>query len=107
MLTPLTHSSCPLKNSTLTPLTKERLSSVRKKKGERGIWQRRFWEHTIRDERDYMAHVDYVHLNPLKHGLVSQVKDWPYSSFHRYVQDGVYPVDWAGEVTEMAAGERE
>ena len=75
----------------------ERLSFVRKNKGERGIWQRRFWEHTIRDERDYRNHIDYVHYNPLKHGLVNKVADWQYSSFHRAVSFGVYPTDWCGE----------
>ncbi len=74
----------------------ERLSSVRKKRKERGIWQRRFWEHTIRDENDYMRHVDYVHWNPMKHGLVQKLTAWPYSSFHRYVRDGIYQEDWAG-----------
>jgi putative transposase len=72
----------------------ELLSTVQKKRGERGIWQRRFWEHTIRDDADYLVHLNYVHLNPLKHGLVEHVKDWPYSSFHRYVAKGFYPVDW-------------
>ena len=74
----------------------EQLSSVRKRKGERGIWQRRFWEHTIKNERDFRHHVDYVHVNPLKHGLVASVKDWPYSSFHRAVRQGIYDVDWCG-----------
>ncbi len=74
----------------------ERRSTVRKAKGERGIWQRRFWEHTIRDERDYCKHVDYVHINPLKHGLVERVKDWPYSSFYRAVRQGIYSEDWCG-----------
>ena len=67
-----------------------------RKKGERGIWQRRFWEHLIRDEDDYRAHMDYVHINPVKHGLVPGVVDWPYSTFHRLVEKGVYPRDWAG-----------
>ncbi|MDP2786544.1 MAG: transposase [Pseudomonadota bacterium] len=85
----------------------ESLSPVRTAKGERGIWQRRFWEHTIRDERDYAAHVDYVHINPVKHGLVNCVADWPYSSFHRCVAQGAYAPDWAGQgVIEVAAGER-
>ena len=74
----------------------ETRSHVRSKKGERGIWQRRFWEHTIRDETDFAAHVDYVHINPLKHGLVNRVVDWPYSTFHRMVEQGAYPADWAG-----------
>jgi putative transposase len=74
-------------------------------KGERSLWQRWFWEHTIRDERDYAAHVDYVHINLYKHGLVQQVSVWPYSSFHRFVANGVYPDDWAGGTMELAAGE--
>jgi len=68
-------------------------SRVRIARGERGIWQRRFWEHTLRDEQDYAAHMDYVHINPVKHGLVSQVRDWPHSSFHRYAALGLYPED--------------
>jgi putative transposase len=64
----------------------ERLSSVRKRRNERGIWHRRYWEHTIRDERDLAHHVDYVHWNPVKHRLVTRVSEWPYSTFHRYVE---------------------
>lgn len=78
---------------------------VRQKKGERGIWQRRFWEHTIRNDADYAAHLDYVHLNPLKHGLVEHVKDWPYSSFHRCVKAGIYSIDWMTEAVDMDCGE--
>jgi putative transposase len=87
------------------PKTKQH-ANMRLRKGERGIWQRRFWEHTIRDERDYAAHMDYVHINPVKHGLVGCVHDWPYSTFYRYVELGLYPKDWAGNV-ELAldAGE--
>jgi putative transposase len=76
----------------------ERLGAVRKARGERGIWQRRFWEHTIRDDADYARHVEYCHINPLKHGLVSRVRDWPYSSFHRDVRAGLFPADWGGEI---------
>ena len=75
-----------------------RVSRSRAAKGERGIWQRRYWEHTIRDEDDFARHVDYVHINPVKHGLVARVRDWPSSSFHRMVRLGIYPEDWAGEV---------
>ena len=78
----------------------ELLSATRLRRGERGIWQRRFWEHLIRDEQDYAAHMDYVHINPLKHGLVKQVSDWPYSTFHRLVTQAVYPADWAGGLDE-------
>ena len=66
-------------------------------KGERGIWQRRFWEHMIRDDRDMAAHVDYIHDNLVKHGLVKKVCEWPYSSFHRYVKMGVYSHEWAAD----------
>lgn len=65
-------------------------------RGEANIWRRRFWEHLLRDEQDFVAHVDYIHINPLRHGLVERVCDWPFSSFHRYVQRGLLPVDWAG-----------
>ena len=67
------------------------------KKREKGIWQRRYWEHQIRDESDLIRHIDYIHINPMKHGLVQRVKDWPYSSFHHYVEQGSLPFDWAGE----------
>jgi putative transposase len=88
------------------PATEAR-SAVRQARGERGIWQRRFWEHIIRDDDDYANHVDYVHFNPVKHGLVAHVADWPYSSFHLAVAAGVYPADWGG-VGERAGdwGER-
>ena len=69
---------------------------TRNGKGEYDLWQRRFWEHTIRNERDLRAHVDYIHFNPVKHGCVKRVQDWPHSTFHRYVRAGLYPIDWAG-----------
>jgi len=72
------------------------LSGSRIKRKESGLWQRRFWEHQIRDDQDFARHVDYIHWNPMKHGYVQCVADWPYSSFHKYVRDGVYPKDWAG-----------
>jgi putative transposase len=64
----------------------EPLTASRRKRGERGIWQRRYWEHAIRDERDFGHHVDYCWFNPVKHGLVSRVEDWPYSTLHRDMQ---------------------
>lgn len=76
-------------------------------RGERGIWQRRYWEHAIRDERDYAAHMDYVHFNPVKHDYVAHPADWPYSSFRRCVGNGLYPADWLGNSEQsMDAGER-
>jgi putative transposase len=64
---------------------------------EKGIWQRRFWEHAIRDEEDWRRHMDYVHYNPVKHGYVPSPGDWPYSSFGRAVERGLYPPDWGKE----------
>ncbi len=61
---------------------------------ESGLWQRRFWEHCVRDDEDYQRHMDYLHWNPVKHGLVDAVIDWPWSSFHRLVREGIYPRDW-------------
>jgi len=72
------------------------VSAARNQRGEYALWQRRFWEHTVRDESDFARHVDYIHYNPVKHGWVSRVGDWPYSSFHQYVRRGVLPADWAG-----------
>lgn len=70
------------------------VSASRIKHGEAAVWQRRFWEHAIRDEEDFCRHLDYIHYNPVKHGLVQRVSDWPYSSFHRYVKRGWYNPDW-------------
>lgn len=75
----------------------EWIGPSRADKRERGIWQRRYWEHLIRDREDFHRHVEYCHFNPVKHGLVERVRDWPWSSFHRYVAQGVYPIDWAGD----------
>jgi hypothetical protein len=72
------------------------ISDSRAAKGERGIWQRRYWEHTLRNEDDFVRHLDYIHFNPVKHGHTVRVRDWPFSSFRRWVRLGAYPVDWAG-----------
>jgi putative transposase len=75
--------------------------------GQEGdIWQRRFWEHVIRDEQDFRRHLDYLHWNPVKHGYVKRVIDWPYSTFHRFVRPGIYPADWGGIQDEAIAGVR-
>ena len=89
------------------PVT-EHLSPVRRRRNERGIWQRRYWEHTLQDEADLRAHVDYVHINPVKHGLAARALDWPYSTFHRYVMEGKLPANWGGdgEARVSTAGER-
>lgn len=83
-------------NDVTTGLVATGIAPAPNRKGEYAVWQRRFWEHTIRDDRDFERHVDYIHVNPVKHGLVKAVADWPHSSFHRYVQRGLLPPDWAG-----------
>jgi putative transposase len=93
--------------SKTVPKTEPR-SQVMLRRGERGIWQRRYWEHTIRDGRDYAVHMDYVHFNPVRHGLVQSPGDWEFSSFRRCVTEGLYPPDWAcGGDEPGEAGERD
>ncbi|HGO5855128.1 TPA: transposase [Mannheimia haemolytica] len=75
------------------------------KRRELGIWQRRFWEHLIRDEKDLANHIDYIYYNPVKHGYVKQVKDWKFSSFHRDVKKGIYHQNWGGNPTLIIKGE--
>jgi putative transposase len=76
------------------PATRGRVSASRRRHRERFVWQRRFWEHTIRDEEDFETHMDYMHYNPVKHGLARCPHAWPYSSFHHWVRAGRYPADW-------------
>ena len=77
------------------PLTASRIRHRR-----RGVWQPRFWEHALRDERDYARHFDYIHYNPVKHGLVECPRDWPYSTFHHWVKQGVYDPQWGCGIAE-------
>ena len=77
------------------------LSASKRKHREGTVWQRRFYEHVIRDDRDFNAHMDYIHYNPVKHGLAARVADWPYSTFHRLVGKGVYPTDWGATVPDL------
>ena len=87
--------------------TDEPRSAVTTGRDERGIWQRRYWEHTIRDERDFAAHMDYTHFNAVKHGLVEHPADWPHSSFRRCTAGGLYPAGWTGGNDEpQETGER-
>ena len=83
----------------------EQCSAVRKGRNERGIWQRRYWEHTFREDRDYASHMDYLHYNPVKHGYVTRVKDWPYSSFPTLVKFQIYPENWSGQSVTLKVGE--
>lgn len=80
----------------LAPTVKDpaHLSPSRQKHREAGLWQRRFWEHTVRDEKDFESHCDYIHWNPVRHGLVSTPGEWPFSTFRRFLKDGLYPNDW-------------
>ena len=71
-------------------------------RGDYALWQKRFWEHTISDDRDFESHVNYVHINPVKHGYVTRAVDWPHSTIHRYIKQGVLPADWA---CSLQAGE--
>ncbi len=85
----------------------EKINKSRRTKGERGIWQRRFWEHLIRDERDYENHVNYIHYNPVKHQYVERAVDWPYSTIHDYISKGVLSDDWGGcDDVDIEFGER-
>lgn len=98
-----THFSKQLDSSIKLPTT---LSQKNKK--EIGIWQRRFWEHTIQDEQDFINHMNYIHFNPVKHGWVKNVCDWQYSTFHREVKLGRYSNNWGNETlnfADMAFGE--
>jgi putative transposase len=89
-------------------VTKRGRAGLRNRRGEYALWQRRYWEHTIRDESDLARHIDYIHFNPVKHGLVSQVEKWRHSSFHRYVREGILPRDWGGDVAvDSGFGERD
>lgn len=83
-----------------TWLPRQDISASRDKRSEGSLWQRRFWEHLIRDETDLSRHLDYIHYNPVKHGYVANVVDWPYSTFHCYVKEGMYPEDWGGIMEE-------
>jgi REP-associated tyrosine transposase len=72
-------------------------TASRRRNRRRGVWQRRYWEHTLEDADDFERHFDYIHFNPVKHRLVKPVRDWPYSSFHRWVKQGAYSAEWGGD----------
>jgi putative transposase len=87
---------------------REQIRTSRQKKRERGIWQRRYWEHQIRDEDDLARHADYIHYNPVRHGWVARAEDWPHSTFYEYVKRGMLSPDWGCRVDESESdyGER-
>ena len=80
-------------------------SQSRISKCERGIWQRRYWEHLIRDARDFIRHVDYIYYNPVKHGYTARASEWPYSSIHRYISSGIIGKNWGVDDTVTRKGE--
>lgn len=86
------------------PQYKAPISPARRTKREQAVWQRRFWEHCIRDEADFQRHCDYIHWNPVKHGYATTPEAWPYSTFQRFVERGVYPPDWCGAPDDMELG---
>jgi putative transposase len=75
----------------------ENVSISRSRRKEGGVWQRRFWDHVIRDETDFHRHLDYLHWNPVKHGYTKTPMDWPYSTIHCFVAQGLYPPNWGGD----------
>ncbi|MEM8640064.1 MAG: transposase [Cyanobacteria bacterium P01_G01_bin.54] len=74
------------------------ISESRRKRKEQNLWQRRFYEHLIRDERDFETHCDYLHYNPVKHGLCQSPQDWPFSTVHNFIKRGIYPPDWGRDI---------
>ena len=86
-------------------LIKQGVKISKNKKGEYSLWQRRFWEHTIRDENDLQRHVDYIHYNPVKHGYIIKASDWPYSSIHRYIKSEIIHEDWGANEMVMGDGD--
>jgi len=75
-------------------------NGARRNKRERGIWQRRYWEHLIRNDADFRRHLDYIHYNPVKHGHAATPIDWPHSSIHHHIRRGTVPPDWAATTTQ-------
>ncbi len=82
----------------------EHIRASRQKKRERGIWQRRYWEHQIRDEADLARHVDYIHFNPVKHGWVTRPVEWPHSTLHGYIGRGMVTADWGRQMSDGMDG---
>ncbi len=94
-----------IKSNFTNKVKNKNINLSKNKQGEYNLWQRRFWEHFIRDEKDLVNHIHYIHYNPVKHGLVKRVADWPYSSFHRYVQEGLLTREWGSDQDEGEFGE--
>ncbi len=93
----LTTQACPQYHLPIAKLSQSKIN-----RNERGVWQRRFSEHQINSEANFIKHMDYIHYNPMKHGLVDKVSDWNYSSFHRYVRQGIYSADWGDNLIKFS-----
>jgi len=93
-----------IKSGFVRLLAKQGVALARNAKGEAGVWQRRFWEHTLRDETDFARHCDYIHYNPVKHGFVARAADWPHSTLHRFIEMGICEADWGGGMARGAGG---
>lgn len=108
-VSPRTHPICSACRAGLQPTDIDRFRASRSRskweKQDAGIWQRRFWEHHIRDDADYATHVQYCWANPVKHGLVRRAGDWPYSSFHREVRLGRADPEFVGTTVDGRFGE--
>lgn len=88
----------------IPPAERPVVFASRQRKGEQAIWQRRFWEHRIRDDEDFGRHVDYIHYNPVRHGYVTCPVEWPYSSIHRYIRQFVLAPNWGCEPVDFPEG---
>jgi putative transposase len=93
-----------IKNTGIIKMTSDRVPSSRRKRMENPVWQRRFWEHMIRDQEDFNRHCDYIHYNPVKHGLVKNPGEWPHSTFRHFVKHGHYPEDWGATEPSSIVG---
>jgi putative transposase len=86
----------------LTRPKTEEVGRIRRSRNPTPVWQQRYWEHTLRDKTDLIRHVEYIHFNPVKHGYATSALDWPYSSFRRYVENGIYPAEWGAAEADLA-----
>ena len=86
-------------------LIKSGVNLSKSRHNEYHLWTRRFWEHTVRHDADYENYVNYIHYNPIKHGLVDDLKNWPYSSFHHFVRAGLIDENWGSSVIQLVDGD--
>ena len=92
-------------NQKTSGLYRQVRSASRVKKREAGVWQRRYYEHTIRNEKELMSHIDYIHYNPVKHGYTDKAQNWNHSSFQKYIDKGWYDENWCDFSDDIVLGE--